>query len=88
MRRIRTMKIAIIAAAVIASLVGTASAASAASAVSAVTVAASPFANGATSTYTIEFRTSLTGALINNSSTITLSGLNGTFPTSAGCLHH
>jgi hypothetical protein len=84
MRRIRTMKIAIIAAAVIASLVGTASAASAASAVSAVTVAASPFANGASATYTIEFRTSLTGALINGSSTITLSGLNGTFPTSAG----
>jgi hypothetical protein len=75
------MKMAVIAAAVVAALAGTATAASASTPAS-VTVSASTFAPSTSATYTIVFKTSTTGALTAGTSTITLSGLP--FSTAAG----
>jgi len=86
MRTIRMLKIGAIAAALAASLVGIATTgAAAATTVSLVTVSASPYTAGTGgATYTFEFKSSPTGALTAGVGTITLSGLTGTFPSSAG----
>ena len=83
MQRFRTMKLAVIAAAVVAALAGTATAASAAT-VQSVAVTAGSYVPGATTTYTVQFRTSLTGGLTAGTDMIVLSGFGGTFTTTAG----
>ena len=88
MRRIRYMKIVIIAAAVVASLVGTATVATAATAVTSLTVSATSYVPATAAVYTVGFRA--TGGLVPTTptpttpSTITLTGLSGNLPTSPG----
>ena len=68
----------------VAALVGIApTAASAATAVTAVSVEANPFTPAMTSTYTVEFTTSATGALASGSGTITLTDGGNALTTSA-----
>ncbi len=84
MRSTRTMKIVAIAAAVAASVLGTATAASAATAVTTVSASASSYAPGASATYTVAFRATGGLQVPPTASTITLTGLSGSLPTTAG----
>ena len=74
MQKFRTLKMAVIAASVVAALVGTASVASAAS-VTTLTVSASSFAPGATANYTVSFKTATLLPVTPTAGTITITGL-------------
>ena len=74
MQRFRTMKMAVIAASVVAALVGTASAASAAS-VTTVTVSASSYAPTATANYKVAFKIATALPVTGTPGTITIAGL-------------